>query len=254
MSNLCIKIMELVSVIIPYFKKKKFIKKTISSVLNQTYSNLEVIIVYDDEDQTDLKYLKKIINKKKKIKILTNKKNLGAGLSRNRAISISKGKYICFLDADDYFKKDKIKKQIFFMKKNNFKISHTSYKIIDENDTLLSSRYARNFFKTKDLLKSCDIGLSTVILEKKLFSKKIKFPNLKTKEDFVLWLKILMNNEKIGGLNFKLTYWRRTDNSLSSSLLQKLSDGFIVYYKYMNFNFVKSIFYLLCLSLNYLRK
>ena len=246
--------MELVTIIIPYFKKKKFIKKTIFSALNQTYPNIEIIIVYDDEDQTDLVYLKKIIGNKKKIKIIINKKNLGAGLSRNRAISISRGKYICFLDSDDFFKKDKIKKQIIFMKQNNFRISHTSYEIIDKNNNYLSSRYARQFNKTQDLLKSCDIGLSTVILEKKILSKKIKFPDLQTKEDFVLWLKILMNNEKIGALNFKLTYWRKTDNSLSSSVIQKLSDGFVVYYKYMNFNIVKSIFYLLCLSFNFLKK
>ena len=63
-----------------------------------------------------------------------------------------------------------------------------------------------------------------------------------------------MSNEKIGALNFKLTYWRKTDNSLSSSVIQKLSDGFVVYYKYMNFNIVKSIFYLLCLSFNFLKK
>ena len=246
--------MELVTIIIPYFKKKKFIKKTIFSALNQTYPNIEIIIVYDDEDQTDLVYLKKIIGNKKKIKIIINKKNLGAGLSRNRAISISRGKYICFLDSDDFFKKDKIKKQIIFMKQNNFRISHTSYEIIDKNNNYLSSRYARQFNKTQDLLKSCDIGLSTVILEKKILSKKIKFPDLQTKEDFVLWLKILMSNEKIGALNFKLTYWRKTDNSLSSSVIQKLSDGFVVYYKYMNFNIVKSIFYLLCLSFNFLKK
>ena len=61
--------MDLVSAIIPYFKKKNFIDQSISSVLNQSYSNIEIIIVYDDEEKSDLEYLRKIYNSNKKIKI-----------------------------------------------------------------------------------------------------------------------------------------------------------------------------------------
>ena len=68
--------MILVSVIIPYFKKKKFIEKTINSIKSQTYKNLEIIIVYDDEDRSDLKLIKKIKNSDKRIKVIVNKKSL----------------------------------------------------------------------------------------------------------------------------------------------------------------------------------
>ena len=75
------------------------------------------------------------------------------------------------------------------MKKNNLLISHTSYELFDENNRFLKKRLARklNYF---DLLKSCDIGLSTVMVKKKLILKHKLFPSLKTKEDYVLWLKI----------------------------------------------------------------
>ncbi len=106
----------------------------------------------------------------------------------------------------------------------------------------------------EDLLKSCDIGLSTVLLQKKIFINNCNFPNLKTKEDFVLWLKILKKEIKIGSINQNLTSWRKLNNSLSSSLFQKLLDGFYVYNKFMQFNFIKSIYYLLCLSINFLKK
>ena len=76
--------------------KKKYIKKTINSVLNQTYKNFEIIIIYDDEDKTDLIYLRKNFEKNKKIKIIENKSNIGAGLSRNNGIKNSKAKYIAF--------------------------------------------------------------------------------------------------------------------------------------------------------------
>ena len=82
----------------------------------------------------------------------------------------------------------------------------------------------------------------------------LKFPNLKTKEDFVLWLKFLKKNYKIFSINTDLTSWRKLNNSLSSSTLQKLIDGFNVYHKFMKFNFIKSLYYLMVLCANYLRK
>ena len=78
--------MDLISVIIPYYKKKEYIISSINSVLNQTYKNLEIIIIYDDLNKEDLNLLKKIKKKDKRIKIYINKKNLGAGRSRNKGI------------------------------------------------------------------------------------------------------------------------------------------------------------------------
>ena len=108
--------MSLVSIIVPNYKKKRYIAKSIKSALNQSYKDFEIIIVYDDEDKKDLIFLKKNYSKIKKIKILVNKKNIGAGMSRNSGIDHSKGKYIAFLDADDEWKKDKLTKQIKFMR------------------------------------------------------------------------------------------------------------------------------------------
>ena len=246
--------MELVSVIIPYFKKKTFIKEAVYSVLNQTYQNFEIIIIYDDSDVQDLNYINEIASTNDKIKIIINPKNIGAGLSRNLGIKSSKGKYIAFLDSDDIWRRDKLEIQLADFKKNNYKISHTSYEIIDINNKRISNRKAKNFNSYKDLLKSCDIGLSTVILLKEILSEQCLFPNLKTKEDFVLWLLILKKNITIGSIDINLTYWRKSPGSLSSSLLQKLLDGFSVYNKYMNFNFFKSIYYLFCLSINFIKK
>ena len=179
---------------------------------------------------------------------------MGAGISRNIGISNSTGSYIAFLDADDTWHTDKLNKQMSFMINNNYLVSHTSYQIVDEKKNVIGNRIARNFNDVKDLLKSCDIGTSTVILKKDIFSEDIKFPSIKTKEDFVLWLRILKTNTKIYGLNKNLMMWRKSNSSLSSSTIQKLLDGFRVYNKYMKFNFVKSIYYLICLSLNFLIK
>ena len=245
--------MSLVSVIIPYYRKKQYISRALKSVTNQSYKKLEIIIIYDDGNKSDLKFIKHISSKDKRIKIFVNKKNLGAGLSRNVGIQKSKGKYIAFLDADDLWYKNKIYHQIKFMINKGIFFSHTSYSIINKQNIIISKRYAKDFLSLEDLIKSCDIGLSTVMIKKSHLLKN-KFPSLKTKEDFVLWLKLLSKNVKIYGIDKNLVLWSKIENSLSSSPLQKLVDGFKVYNYYMKFNFLKSFYYLVLLSFNYLKK
>ncbi len=242
--------MDLITVIIPYFKKKKYIAETLKSATNQSYKKIEVLIVYDETSLVDLNYIKNLAKKDKRVRLLINKKNLGAGLSRNKGIKHAKGKYISFLDADDLWKSKKIEKQLEIMKLNKFDITHTSYEIIGKNGQIIGHRNARDFKNLSSLLKSCDIGLSTVIIKKSILKKNDVFPNIKTKEDFVFWLNLLNKNKHIYGINKKLSKWRRLDNSLSSSVIQKLKDGFRVYNKFMKMSFIFSIYYLILLSLN----
>ena len=246
--------MDLVSIIIPYYKKRRYITDTLKSVLKQTYKNFEIIIIYDDDDKDELKFIKKLVKIDKRIILMINKKSLGAGLSRNKGIKKSKGRYVSFIDADDLWKKNKLELQIKFMKEKNLLISHTDYEIIDNENNILNYRTARNFNSISDLLKSCDIGLSSVIVEKEILTKGCLFVNLKTKEDFVLWLKILKKNIKIGGLQKNLMYWRKLSNSLSSSIIQRIKDGYSVYNKFMKFNLFRSLFFLFLLSINSLLK
>ena len=245
--------MDLVSVIIPYYKKKEYITSSINSVLKQSYKNLEIIIIYDDSNHEDLITLNKLKKKDKRIKIFINKKNIGAGKSRNKGIKLSKGSLIAFLDSDDLWTRNKLKKQIFFMKKNLVDISHTSYHIINSNNKIIGSRRAKDM-NHKLLLNSCDIGLSTVIMKKEIITNKIKFANIKTKEDYALWLKITLNNNTIFALKNNLTKWRKLNNSLSASKIQKFYDGYLVYRRHMNFSLLKSFIYLLLLSFNYVLK
>ena len=122
----------LISIIIPYYKKKKFFKNTIKSLLKQSHKNFEIILIYDDIDKTELPFVKLTLRKIKNVKIIINKKNLGAGYSRNIGIKKSKGRLISFLDSDDTWYKDKLKKQIKFMKINKVEFSYKNYLIIDK--------------------------------------------------------------------------------------------------------------------------
>ena len=89
---------DLVSVIIPYYKKKSYIEKTINSIIKQSHQNFEIILIYDDESCFDLKFIKEICLSDKRINLITNEKSLGAGLSRNKGIQFAKGEYIAFID------------------------------------------------------------------------------------------------------------------------------------------------------------
>jgi teichuronic acid biosynthesis glycosyltransferase TuaG len=242
----------LVSVIIPYFEKKKYINKTVNSILKQTYKQFEIIIINDEITSSSKALLSKIKKRDRRIKIINNKKNIGAGYSRNKGIKLSKGKFIAFIDSDDLWKKNKLKDQISFMTKFNYKVSHSAYEIISKNGKKLALRKSKNL-NFRDLMNSCDIGLSTVIIEKKILSKSKNFPNLKTKEDYFLWLSLSKKGEIFYYLNKSLTFWRVTQNSLSSSVLQKITDSLKVY-NFFEKNFVTSFLRSIILTLNYIKK
>ena len=252
--------MPFISIIIPYKSNLKYLIFALKSVFNQTYKNFKLIIIYDNANKDDLKKIKTILKKKNyfkkyNIKIIDNKKNLGAGESRNVAIRKINSKYIAFLDSDDIWSKNKLKTQVSYMEKNNISFSHTSYRIINAKNKTISSRFAKKKIMFKDLIQSCDIGLSTVIVKSNLLKKNnFFFPRIKTKEDYVLWLNIAKKIKVIRGLDIKLTYYRKTKGSLSSNKIISLINGYKVYRDYMNYGIIKSLFHLCLLSLNYFKK
>ncbi len=240
----------LVSVIMPYYNKKDYFFESISSVLNQTHTNLEIIIVYDDENKNDLEHIKNCFMNDTRVKIIFNDNNKGASYSRNKAISIAQGKYIAFLDCDDYWKVNKTEIQLKFMTNHGYDFSHTTYHVINQKGKVVGTIKAREILEYEKLLQSCDVGLSSVILKRELLND-IKFPELKTKEDFVLWLRLAKKSVILFGIDEPLMFWRQTPNSLSSSIIQKLKDAFKVYYLYEKKIFLTQSFALLdCLFMH----
>lgn len=148
--------------------------------------------------------------------------------------------------------KKKLEKQILFIKKNKYNFIFCNY-IKRKNQKEKKIICNEKFLDYKKLLKSCDIGLSTVMIKSSLLKKNL-FPSLKTKEDYVLWLKITKKNIRAYNMSETLVVWNSVKNSLSSNIIQKIKDGFLVYKKYQGFNLLKSIYYLTLLSVNSLKK
>ena len=111
----------------------------------------------------------------------------------------------------------------------------------------------KEILKYENLLYSCDIGLSTVLIKKNIILNN-PFPPLKTKEDFVVWLNIAKKGTKLVKLNEILVEWNSVKGSLSSNIFQKMIDGYRVYRKFQNFSVLVSIYYLIILSFNSLKK
>jgi teichuronic acid biosynthesis glycosyltransferase TuaG len=245
--------MPLVSIIMPYYKKEPYIENTIQSILNQSHTNFEILLINDDVENKN--FIKAISNLDQRIKLIHNDKNLGAGPSRNKGIKLSSGEYIAFCDCDDLWKKNKLEFQLNFMRQHNINFSFTSYDIIDQNNNFIKIRKAPNYVDFLKLRSSCDIGLSTVIIKNRIFdNNKYQFANLKTKEDYVLWMSLALDGVKMKGLSQSLTSWRKSRNSLSSSTTQKLMDGYRVYRVYLGYGVYKSLFCLIVLSINYILK
>jgi teichuronic acid biosynthesis glycosyltransferase TuaG len=241
-----------ISIIVPYYRKKFYFRSTFKSITSQSYKNYEIIIIYDDADLSELNFIKKIINYNKNTKILINKKNLGVARSRNRGIKYSTGDYVAFIDSDDIWMKNKLKKQIFFMQNNNLDFSFSSYFITSSNLKILGLVEASNIINHKDLRYSCEIGLSTVVIKKKIL-KNNYFPNISTKEDYALWIK-LSKKITLVGYNKFLTKWRKTKNSLSSNFFLKFKNLYLINRSFFKDNLFFSVFYIFIYSFFYVSK
>lgn len=247
--------MSIVNIIMPYYKKSEFINESINSILNQTYQKFEIIIIDDELSENSSRILKNIECLDARIKVYKNRENLGAGRSRNYGINLCSGEYIAFCDCDDLWKSEKLEKQLKFMKEFNLSFSFTSYEIINDKSLKIGLREAQEELSFKQLRNSCDIGLSTVVIRKDIFKNdKLRFGKTKTKEDFILWLLLAKNGVKISGLKEYLASWRKNSGSLSSSTIQKIIDGYRVYRKYLHYSRIKSLFFLIILSLNFMLK
>jgi teichuronic acid biosynthesis glycosyltransferase TuaG len=241
-----------VSVVMPFFRKKEFFEEAYNSVLNQSYSNIEIIIIYDDHDRGQLNFVKNIIKKNNTI-IIINKKNRGASYSRNIGIKKSKGYYVAFLDCDDIWHRNKLEEQINFMEKFQLDCTCTNYSVINKNGNILYRLSSPAISTYQSLLKSCDIGLSTVVIKKKLINH-FKFPNLLTKEDYLMWLNISKKGININSIQKTLVLWRDVKGSLSSNFVQRIKDSFKIYYYYEKQFLFQSIISIIILSLNSFKK
>ena len=233
----------LVSIITPLYNAEKFIAKTIESVLSQTHTNWEMIIVDDCSTDNSVKIVKKYIQKDKRIKLIELEKQGGPALVRNKAIEESKGRYIAFLDSDDLWVDEKLEKQIDMMQSDNLAFTYAAYGLINEKGNNIGQFNVKKEISYDSLLKTCSIGCLTVMYDVDKVGKVYMLPSLNKGEDYTLWLKIMKQIKQTKGILEPLAYYRIHENSISRNKLHAAKVQWKIYRQIEKLSMTKSIYY-----------
>jgi len=228
------------------FNSEAFISETISSVINQTYKNWELFLIDDFSTDKTLEIVNQFLPQNPNIKLIENNFNSGAAISRNKGIEASQGEYIAFLDADDLWKPEKLEVQIKFMQTENSDISFSSYEQINETGNPLNKlvKVLPELTYQKQL-KSNYIGNLTGMYNAKVLGK-IKAPNLRKRQDWLLWLAAIKKSGKPAkGIEASLAFYRVRNDSMSSNKINLLKYNYLVYRKGLGFSILKSVYYML---------
>jgi len=246
---------EIVSIITPLFNSITFIEETIESVISQTYNDWEMIIIDDCSNDGSLELVKDIAKDDLRIRLISLKNNLGPSNARNEGIKQACGRYIAFLDSDDLWHKDKLKKQIKFMNSNEYAFTFTGYEKIDEfGDSIGIVLPYKNRVSYQDLLKSNHIGCLTVMLDMKLLGDKKYMPDIIKRQDHGLWLNLLKGVKSAYCLDEILGKYRIRQGSVSINKLTNVKYQWKLYRSIEKMNILQSLYYMAFYSYYGLRK
>ncbi|MBN6204697.1 glycosyltransferase family 2 protein [Staphylococcus saprophyticus] len=232
----------LVSIIIPTFSREpELLKRSILSILYQSYKNFEILII---DDNYDIEYSNKIyytIQKfnDERIIYVKNKNNIGGAKSRNKGIEIAKGKYISFLDDDDFYLKDKLEKQIDFLENNSFDFVISNLAILDTSYNVKDLRtfnwFKNNKYSNEELLvkhyKYHLTGTPTFMFKTNMIKDIGGFPNVEMGHEFHLVDIALRKNFKLGYMNeyFTIAIAHEGNRISTSNKRQKQLDNLLDY-------------------------
>lgn len=231
--------MKKISVIIPMHNSSKHIEECLESVINQTYKNIEIIVVDDLSQDNSLELVRNFNDNR--IKIIELEENVGAANSRNKGIEEALGDYICFLDSDDYWVLDKLERQVKFMEENSYTFIYGGYLYL-KNGRKKKAKVPKQL-NYKQLLKNHAIFTSTVMLNMDKLSKEdIYMPNIRKGQDTATWWKILKKGITAYGITDVLAIYRVGEKSISSNKVKALDRTWKLF-KYENIGFIKRIYY-----------
>ena len=247
----------MVSVIIPCYKGNDTIRRAVMSVLNQTYQDTEVIVI-DNNRTLDRKLLKTFNENIPNVRVYSFDEKISAAAARNFGINAARGEYVAFLDADDYWREDKLEKQLKVMEKYTYKgiapvICFSGRAIIDSSNRFTGKYFGCDKIVTYEkLLKGNQINCSSVIMKKNV-AEKFEFPEGNMHEDYALWLDVLRHGSFAAGINRPLLRYRLSPNSQSGNKIKSALMTFRVY-MYEGLGIFETLYYMTMYAINGIKK
>lgn len=243
--------MKKVSIIIPMHNSSKHIEECIGSVLNQTYFNIEIIVVDDNSVDNSVSIVETMDDDR--IKIIKLDQNVGAAKARNTGINAATGDLICFLDSDDYWVFDKLEKQVKFIEQNKYAFIYSDYAYL-KNGEVQHIAHVPDSINYRQALKNTTIFTSTVMFNMELLSKQdIYMPNVQKGQDTATWWKVLKKGITAHGINEVLAYYRVGEKSLSSNKIKALKRTWDLYNR-ENLSWFKKVFCFCCYDWNAVKR
>lgn len=221
---------DLITIVVPVYKVEKYLEKCINSILSQTYSNLEIILVDDGSPDNCGKMCDTYAKKDNRIKVI-HKENGGLSDARNAGIEIAKGKYITFIDSDDYIEEDYIEFLYNLIKENNVKVSICSHTVIYDTGRIIEkATNEHSILEAKTTIErilydeGIDISAWAKMYETQLFADT-KYPKGRLFEDSATTCKILSKCDKIAiGSVSKYNYIIRSESITNEDFSTKKMD------------------------------
>ena len=247
---------ELISVILPVYNCEQSIEAAVSSVLEQTFQNIELIIVDDASDDKSADICRNLSAKDKRIKLITNSNNSGALESRIIAARQAKGEWISLIDADDMWLPDKLEKQIAFRDAKECDIVYTGSAFIDMDgnsfDWVMHVPEEVSFNK---LLKQNIISNSSVMVRREDYIRysPSDWHGKELHEDYACWLSMLKDGRTACGIDEPLFIYRVSKGSRSGNKFKAATMNMTTY-KYVGLGFFASHINEICYVFNGLIK
>ena len=230
-----------VSIITPCYNSSKFLQQTIDSVLNQTFTDWEWLITDDKSTDHSVEIINKV--KDERIKLTVAEKNGGAGHARNLSLEKATGRFITFLDADDFWEPNFLEEMVSFMKKENAELAYSNYSRCDENlIPKIEDFKADKNVTFNNLLKTCRLSLLSSMYDSQRVGKEF-FPERSKREDHVMWLNLLKKIPVGKPLPKTMAKYRMHASSISRKKTNIMLDQYLVYKDYMKFSTLKSMYY-----------
>jgi teichuronic acid biosynthesis glycosyltransferase TuaG len=236
--------MDLVSIITPTYQSEKYIRHTIDAIINQSYTNWELLITDDASTDSTINIIKSYIDNDSRIKLFNLSTNSGVAIARNNSLKNATGRFIAFCDSDDIWSFNKLQDQINFMISNNYYFTYTHYNYFYNTYTLGKLIISPNRVNYNKILKNNYIGCSTVIYDNNVV-KNFSFPLMKKRQDWAMWISILSKVDYAYCYPFSLTFYRIHNSSLSGNKFKLIIFNYNVYNQYLKFNHFKAIVYLI---------